>query len=258
MVEVDGARVYWCILKSYVEDSTRKDRSDVITCAGHVATIYQDELYDFSYGKAGSSCLNNFGITFGVNQVVIYVEPTNGSQVVTTDTARTMLRINSLPLPWSEWQAEFILKMPQEIKDFMNSQVDGRSKSSVHELLKDMNLAGVYDLNFYRANKRGKVSIDVVDAKLESGGDDVFSVHGDGVRGGGVGGGGVDLGGVKRANLRFNMVIFILLLLGLVVLRRVWLVIRRFLGFSGMLRFLFWRVMLLVMVRLRVGLLGIL
>lgn len=169
---ITGANVHWWVLKDEQEDPMRRKRNDVITCSGHVATLYQGELYDFYSGREGLSKLQDFGITFGTSQVVLYVEPTNGINTVSTNSARTNLLINQMPPPWADWQQEFSEKMPQEIRDFMNNQYHGKSKSNIQELLKD--IMDLYKLKFYKAKLNNRVKIEPPIFKMEPGGADTY------------------------------------------------------------------------------------
>ncbi|MBK9661342.1 MAG: hypothetical protein IPO68_15830 [Chitinophagaceae bacterium] len=71
--------------------------------------------------------LQQFGVTFGYKFVVIYVEPTNVSQL-TTNTARTTLLINNDSLPWADWANEFRENMPEEIAKLVAEKSSGSNK----------------------------------------------------------------------------------------------------------------------------------
>ena len=72
IADISGARVHWWILK---DDAARSSNSGYIESSGHIAALYQDELYEKLGGRAGTSRLQQFGITFGAQFVVLYVEP---------------------------------------------------------------------------------------------------------------------------------------------------------------------------------------
>lgn len=84
----------------------------------HVAAIYQDELHDTFRSNAARVLMQQFGILFGYEQLVIYIEPTIGAA---PNMARTHLQIQSEPLPWSDWADEFRAKLPKGIKEFMDT-----------------------------------------------------------------------------------------------------------------------------------------
>ncbi|HOU90997.1 MAG TPA: hypothetical protein PLU22_08130, partial [Polyangiaceae bacterium] len=95
---------------------------------GHVAALYADELYDVFQGPSARTWLQNAGVTFGYDQVVIYVEPEpNG---VLTDTARSRLIIDGGSLPWASWQDELRERLPKEIRDFVEQSAPREEKDA--------------------------------------------------------------------------------------------------------------------------------
>ena len=84
--------------------------------SGHVAMLFQDELYEVVQSNAGYARLQSFGVVFGGNRVVIYIEPDNGqANRVVSSIARTNLFINDEPVDWSSYASEFRDNMPDEI-----------------------------------------------------------------------------------------------------------------------------------------------
>jgi hypothetical protein len=129
---------------------------------GHVAALYQDELYQMVTGTAGYARLQSFGVIFGCDRVVIYIEPDNGiSQEVTSNTARTQLIINSQPLNWAEYAAEFRENLPDELDAFQN-EIGQKAQHSDHRLAIRERLKTIKDLfkfGRYRPTKTGKFSV---------------------------------------------------------------------------------------------------
>src|SRR5439155_4517577 len=74
-LELTDAEAHWWILKE--DEGTGHGRW---ASTGHIAALYQDELYEMLTGRAGVARLQSFGIIFGHDRVVIYVEPTNGGR----------------------------------------------------------------------------------------------------------------------------------------------------------------------------------
>src|SRR5258708_20504016 len=112
-----GAVGHWWVLK---DEEALTQNSGFLASSGHIAALYQDELYEMMTGRAGVARLQSFGVIFGHNRVVIYVQPTNGpTTILTSNTARTHLLINNEALPWADWAAEFREALPQAIKDLM-------------------------------------------------------------------------------------------------------------------------------------------
>ena len=129
---------------------------------GHVAALYQDELYQVVTGPAGYARLQAFGVIFGCERVVIYVEPDNGkTQDVTSNTARTHLLINNEPLNWAEHAAEFRENMPDELDAFQN-EIGQNAQHSDHRLAIRERLKAIKELfkfGRYRPAKAGKFSV---------------------------------------------------------------------------------------------------
>src|SRR5690606_9382046 len=110
-----------------------------IESAGHVAALYQNELYDRATSRSGTSILQQFGVLFGQRQVVLYAEPTNSDQL-TTNTARTTLLLGGEKLPWTDWAFEFRNAMPKALLDFVQSKASAATEQdhlkSIKERLK--------------------------------------------------------------------------------------------------------------------------
>jgi hypothetical protein len=128
-VNLSNATAHWWILK---KGSGLSQNSGTLASSGHCAALYKDELYEMTSGRTNTAVLQNFGIIFGYQQVVIYIEPNREEGFdITTDTARSRLLINSQPLPWADWAAEFRENMPDQILAHMES-VAAASESSDH------------------------------------------------------------------------------------------------------------------------------
>lgn len=126
-VKLEGATAHAWILK---DDVGKRNYGDKFAASGHMAALYQDELYEMVAGRAGVARLQLFGVIFGHNRVVIYVEP--HAERVFSNTARTQLLIESEPLPWAEWAAEFRDNMPEPISELM-AQITGGTSSEDHK-----------------------------------------------------------------------------------------------------------------------------
>jgi hypothetical protein len=159
-IALTGGAAYWWVLQD--EDALTQN-SGFLASSGHIAALYQDELYEMMTGRAGVARLQSFGVIFGHNRVVIYVEPKNGpSKKLTSNTARTHLIINNEPLPWADWAAEFRAAMPDAIKELME-EVAGTSTTSDHrqsirERLKQ--IRELFRISRYRPVRSGKLRID--------------------------------------------------------------------------------------------------
>jgi hypothetical protein len=111
-VAVDGAKAHWWILQEEVDKDSGHNAG-----GGHVAALYQNELYEMAAGRAGLARLQAFGIIFGCDRVVIYVQPTETQGRVEANTSRTQLHIDAEPISWADWAAEFRDNIPQELAE---------------------------------------------------------------------------------------------------------------------------------------------
>jgi hypothetical protein len=156
-VAVDGGTAHWWILKPGVDQD-----SGHLAGSGHVAALYQDELYEMTTGRAGVTRLQAFGVIFGHSRVVIYVEPRNSTGRLSSNTARTNLLLNGEPLPWAEWAAQFRDRLPPEIAQLIED-VGGASASSDHRQAIRERLKQVRDLfriSRYRPTRDGTIALD--------------------------------------------------------------------------------------------------
>lgn len=153
--KLGSAVVRWWILK---DEPALTNNSGFIESGGHMAALYQDELYDRATARAGTAMLQQFGVLFGSRQVVLYVEPGTGDgALLTTNTARTTLRLNGEGLPWSDWAHEFREKMPGALAEFVKEKALASTEKDHVKSIKDR-LKGVMDLyrvSRYRPSRHG-------------------------------------------------------------------------------------------------------
>ncbi len=159
---LDAATAHWWIIGEHDEENTDpiSKYSGHLEARGHTAALYQNELYELTTRRAGMSRLQQFGITFGYDRVVIYVEPTSDPRL-TTNTARTTLLLGNEPLPWDEWAAEFRQKLPKELKAFVESRAPDASGAdhlkNIRERLKA--ILDLYKVSRYRPAAAGSFRI---------------------------------------------------------------------------------------------------
>jgi hypothetical protein len=159
VVELANARVHWWVLK--IEPALSQN-SGFIASQGHCAALWQDELYEMTSGRANTAALQNFGIVFGYQQVVIYVEPTSSAKAeILTNTARTSLLLNGNPLPWADWQDEFRKVMPREIVAHMEAAAAASQASDHKDSIKDRlkQIEDLFKLSRYRPVKGGSLLV---------------------------------------------------------------------------------------------------
>ena len=101
------ATARWWILKDSVDDSGTHFHG------GHIAALFDEELYEMTVGRPGVARLQSFGVIFGYNRVVIYVEPLQNQDAgLTANTARTNLLVDGQPLPWTDGQRNSVNTCP--------------------------------------------------------------------------------------------------------------------------------------------------
>ena len=145
---LQGARVHWWILK---DEPALTNNSGFIESAGHIAALYQDELYDRATSRAGTAMLQQFGVLFGTRYVVLYLEPeADGPNLLTTNTARTTLLLNGDKLPWTEWAYQFRENIPKELAEFVKDKALASTEKDHLKSIKDR-LKTVMDL--YRVSR---------------------------------------------------------------------------------------------------------
>jgi hypothetical protein len=159
-LELGAATAQWWILK---DEEALTQNSGYIASSGHVAAQYQDELYEMVSARQGVARLQSFGVIFGHQRVVIYVQPHNGpDRRLTSNTARTHLLIKGEPLPWADWAAEFRENMPREITELVDRVAAAASgsdhKQSIKERLKA--IADLFKFTRYRPTPKGKLLLD--------------------------------------------------------------------------------------------------
>lgn len=181
-VDLTGGVAHWWILR---DESALSQNSGIIASSGHMAALYQNELYEMVTGRGGTARLQSFGVIFGHNRVVIYVEPNvDAGQILTANTARTHLLLDGNPLPWVEWASEFRARMPEEIKRLMEDVTAGTESSDHRQAIRERlrQIRDLFRLSRFRPAKTGAKTIDpdglVAGRSARSGG-----------RGGGGGGG---------------------------------------------------------------------
>ena len=149
-VELADALAHWWTLK---DEPALTQKASFAASSGHVAALFQDELYEMVMGRTGVARLQHFGVIFGTNRVVVYVEPLKDSEgTIESNTARTHLLRNNEPLPWAQWAEEFRALMPDEIKVLMEEVAAGISYSDYGQSIRRrLNpIVDLFELSRYR------------------------------------------------------------------------------------------------------------
>lgn len=159
-VKLADAIAHWWVLK---DEGALSQNSGFINSNGHIAALYRDELYEVETSRSGVAKLQLFGVVLGYNRVVIYVEPVGkDGHELSTNTARTQLLINSEPLPWADWAAEFRENLPSEIRAVVEEAaaagVNRDHAQTIRDRLKQ--IADLFRLSRYRPAPAGTFLVD--------------------------------------------------------------------------------------------------
>lgn len=150
-LRLSDATTYWWVMPKGLDGHGRE------LVKGHTALINEDEVFDISDSRSNRAAY--FGVIYGRDRVIIYLEPDNVMQ----NTARTnLVRPDGSPLSWHKWQDEFIVKMPSELRKFLdelqNETANESHTDSIKERLKA--LKELYKLSRYKANPKGALFAD--------------------------------------------------------------------------------------------------
>lgn len=129
-----NATVWWWILSESITSGGKTWNN-----RGHVAAVFQDELYEVRSGSGRVSGLKDFGIYAGHNRVVIYAEP---HDVLGANTSRSALILaGGVPLDYSTIGMAFADRIPDELSAYMAGQVSsehGDHRKSILRNLKEV------------------------------------------------------------------------------------------------------------------------
>jgi hypothetical protein len=113
-VPLNDAIARWWVLDD--DQRARRREGTIWASTGHAAAVYDDELYDaLPQTRGGYGRLQDFGIRFGYERVVLHLQPEVSAGRLQANTARTLLLLDHEPLPWARWGEEFAAAMPDEI-----------------------------------------------------------------------------------------------------------------------------------------------
>src|SRR5262249_33099369 len=162
-VSLATADAHWWVFADPKEDSKKMSTRGGRTCK--VGIVFQDEVYVHLTPPIARRILASFGIVFGADHVVIYIEPKK-SLDVRADTARSRIIINGEDVQeanWFEiWGAEFREKMPPEIKAKIDEIMakterdpDGKTRERILERLQ--RIRELLRPTRYRRDSNGKL-----------------------------------------------------------------------------------------------------
>jgi len=114
-VHLTDAIAQWWVLDD--DHRARRREGTLWASTGHAAAVFGEELYDIlPQTRGGYGRLQDFGIRFGYERVVVHLEPHVQADRLQCNTARTLLLLDHEPLPWARWGEEFAAAMPTEIQ----------------------------------------------------------------------------------------------------------------------------------------------
>jgi hypothetical protein len=114
VVQLRDAIAHWWVLDD--DHRARRREASIWASTGHAAAVFAEELYDIlPQTRGGYRRLQDFGIRFGYERVVLHLEPRVPAGRLQCNTARTLLLLDHDPLPWARWAEEFAAAMPTEI-----------------------------------------------------------------------------------------------------------------------------------------------
>ncbi len=154
-VTLKGGVAHWWVLK---DEAALTQNSGNLNSSGHIAALYDNELYEVMTGRGGVARLQMFGVVYGYPRVVIYVEPTaDGATLLAANTQRTQLHVDGEPLPWAEWASEFRANLPAPIRDLMEEITAGATatdhRQAIRERLKQ--IRALFQFSRYRPSPKG-------------------------------------------------------------------------------------------------------
>lgn len=158
VVELQNARAHWFLLPEGLNVS-----GGVWNEKSHVAALFQNELYDVRSLRQSFSELREFGILYGQQRIVLYLEPDTTKLKVVANTARSSLLLDQdssgTALPWEDWKAEFRDRLPQEIRDMMNDILSrtniGDYNEEVRRRLRE--IRDLFRFERYRRSRTGAI-----------------------------------------------------------------------------------------------------
>jgi hypothetical protein len=97
VVELSDAVACWWVLDD--DHRARRREAGTWTSSGHAVAVHGDELYDpLAQTRGGYGRLQDFGVRFGYERVVIHLGPHVDPDRLQANTARTMLLLDHEPL----------------------------------------------------------------------------------------------------------------------------------------------------------------
>ncbi|CAI8310666.1 MAG: Uncharacterised protein [Gammaproteobacteria bacterium] len=151
-VTLSDVTVHWWIM-----DPERQDHARQFT-SGHTACINGGEVLNILDGRSHKAV--HFGVLFGKEDVIIYLEP--NARYSQNISRTTMVFDGNKPLPWDRWQDEFRQQLPPEIEAFVRQRMAGSVQSSHGESIKERlkSIAAFFKISRYKPGSSGNYAAD--------------------------------------------------------------------------------------------------
>ena len=153
-VQLSDAIAHWWVLDD--DQRARRREAAIWSSTGHAAAIVDDELYDIlPQTRGGYGRLEDFGIRFGYERVVLHLEPHVEAGRLQCNTARTLLLLDHEPLQWARWGEEFAAAMPAEILQLQERAANADCVPRQEAIRQRVNsILPLYRLSRYRPTAR--------------------------------------------------------------------------------------------------------
>lgn len=157
-VSLTGAVAYWRILDE--RHAERAKEAGIFASTGHRAALFGDELFELvAPSRGGYQKVQEFGIRFGYERVVILVELPHSASVG-QDSVRSQVKVDGEPLPWDRYAAEFEQKMPEELRIFQEELATGSDRDQADAIDARLEtIADQFDIPRYRPADSGEALI---------------------------------------------------------------------------------------------------
>jgi hypothetical protein len=153
VAELSDALAYWWVLDD--DDRARRREATIWVSTGHAAAVHGDELYDIlPQTRGGYGRLQDSGIRFGYERVVLHLQPQVQAGRLQRNTARTLLLLDHEPLPWARWGEEFTAAMPDEIHQLQERAANADCIPRREAIRNHVNaIMSLYQLSRYRPTR---------------------------------------------------------------------------------------------------------
>ena len=149
-MQLSDAIARWWVLDD--DHHGRRREASLWASTGHAAAVFGDELYDaLAQTRGGYGRLQDFGIRFGYERVVLHLQPRVEAGRLESNTARTQLLLEHEPLPWTRWGEEFTAAMPDEIRQLQERAASADGVPRREAIRSRINaIMPLYQLSVYR------------------------------------------------------------------------------------------------------------